>query len=108
MPAGRTRRMTLKLVIGNKNYSSWSMRPWLALRGNNIVFEEIFVPLYTGPEDKQRILDFTSSGKVPALVDGAVTVWDSFALLGYVAERFPKAGPLPGVRARRGPASQTS
>ena len=40
--------MTLKLVIGNKNYSSWSMRPWLALRANNIAFEEIFIPLYTG------------------------------------------------------------
>ena len=78
----------LKLVIGNKNYSSWSMRPWLALRANNIEFEEIFVPLYTGPEDKQRILDFTRSGKVPALVDGDVTVWDSLAIIEYLAERF--------------------
>ena len=48
----------LKLVIGNKNYSSWSMRPWLALRANNIPFEEIFIPLYTGAADKQRILMF--------------------------------------------------
>src|SRR3954466_14552165 len=77
----RTSRMTLKLVIGNKNYSSWSMRPWLARPANNIEFEEIFVPLYTGPEDKQRILDFTPSGKVPALVDGDVTVWDSLAII---------------------------
>jgi glutathione S-transferase len=62
--------MTLKLVIGNKNYSSWSMRPWLALRANDIAFEEVFIPLYTGEADKQRILDVTPSGKVPALVDG--------------------------------------
>ena len=51
--------MSLKLVIGNKNYSSWSMRPWLALRASDIAFEEIFIPLYTGDADKQRILDFT-------------------------------------------------
>src|SRR5881394_1381407 len=100
--------MTLKLVIGNKNYSSWSMRPWLALRANNIEFEEIFVPLYTGPEDKQRILDFTPSGKVPALVDGDVTVWDSLAIIEYVAERFPQAGLWPEDRARRAHARSIS
>jgi len=100
--------MTLKLVIGNKNYSSWSMRPWLALRANNIEFEEIFVPLYTGPEDKQRILDFTPSGKVPALVDGDVTVWDSLAITEYVAERFPQAGLWPEDRARRAHARSIS
>ena len=81
--------MTLKLVIGNKNYSSWSMRPWLALRANNIAFEEIFIPLYTGEADKKRILGFTRSGKVPALLDGDVTVWDSLAIIEYAAERFP-------------------
>jgi glutathione S-transferase len=82
--------MTLKLVIGNKNYSSWSMRPWLALRANDIPFEEIFIPLYTGAADKQRILDFSHAGKVPILVDGEVTVWDSLAIIEYVAERFPE------------------
>jgi glutathione S-transferase len=82
--------MTLKLVIGNKNYSSWSMRPWLALRANNIPFEEVFVSLYSGAADKQRILDFSRSGKVPILVDGDVTVWDSLAIIEYVAERFPE------------------
>src|SRR6266436_5710989 len=80
--------MTLKLVIGNKNYSSWSMRPWLALRANHISFEEVFIPLYTGDADKQRILGFTRSGKVPALIDGDVTVWDSLAIIEYLAERF--------------------
>jgi glutathione S-transferase len=82
--------MTLKLVIGNKNYSSWSMRPWLALRANDIPFEEIFISLYTGAADKQRILDFSRAGKVPILVDGDVTVWDSLAIIEYVAERFPE------------------
>lgn len=93
--------MTLKLVIGNKNYSSWSMRPWLALRASNIAFEEIFIPLYTGDADKQRILGVTRSGKVPALIDGDLTVWDSLAIIEYVAERFPKAGLWPQDRAPR-------
>jgi glutathione S-transferase len=82
--------MALKLVIGNKNYSSWSMRPWLALRANDIPFEEVFVPLYTGEADKQRLLSFTPSGKVPVLIDGDVTIWDSLAIIEYLAERFPE------------------
>ena len=93
--------MALKLVIGNKNYSSWSMRPWLALRANNIAFDEIFIPLYTGDADKERILSFTHSGKVPALIDGDVTIWDSLSIIEYVAERFPHARLWPEHRARR-------
>jgi glutathione S-transferase len=100
--------MTLKLVIGNKNYSSWSMRPWLALRANKIEFEEVFIPLYTGDEDKQRIVGFTRSGKVPALVDGDITVWDSLAIIEYLAERFPQAGLWPEDRARRAHARSIS
>src|SRR3984893_11266529 len=92
--------MALKLVIGNKNYSSWSMRPWLALRAHNIAFEEIFIPLYTGDADKQRILNFTHSGKVPALIDGDITVWDSLSIIEYLAERFPEAGWWRDGRAR--------
>ncbi|MBN9596411.1 MAG: glutathione S-transferase family protein [Afipia sp.] len=83
--------MALKLVIGNKNYSSWSMRPWMALKGTGIAFDEVVIPLYTGVADKQRILDVTRSGKVPALIDGSVTVWDSLAIIEYAAERFPDA-----------------
>jgi glutathione S-transferase len=93
--------MALQLVIGNKNYSSWSMRPWLALRANEIAFEEIFIPLYTGAADKQRILDVTRSGKVPALIDGDVTIWDSLSIIEYVAERFPESRLWPEDRARR-------
>lgn len=101
--------MTLKLVIGNKNYSSWSMRPWLALRANRIAFEEVFIPLYTDdPADKQRILSFSHSGKVPALIDGDLTIWDSLAIIEYVAEKFPDAGLWPEDRASRAHARSIS
>jgi glutathione S-transferase len=100
--------MTLKLVIGNKNYSSWSMRPWVALRAAGIPFEEIFIPLYTGEADKRRILDVTRSGKVPALIDGAITVWDSLAIIEYVAETFPDAHLWPHERAARAHARSAS
>ena len=100
--------MALKLVIGNKNYSSWSMRPWLALRANNIPFDEVLIPLYTGAADKQRILSFTHSGKVPALIDGDVTIWDSLAIIEYAAERFPEAKLWPEDRASRAHARSIS
>jgi len=100
--------MALKLVIGNKNYSSWSMRPWLALRATNIAFEEISIPLYTGDADKQRILGFTHSGKVPVLIDGGVTIWDSLSIIEYAAERFPQAGLWPEDRAARAHARSIS
>lgn len=100
--------MTLKLVIGNKNYSSWSMRPWLALRANNIAFEEVFIPLYTGDDDKRRILEVAPSGKVPALVDGDITVWDSLAIIEYLAERFPDVRLWPEDRASRAHARSIS
>ena len=93
--------MSLTLVIGNKNYSSWSMRPWIALKACGIAFEEVMIPLYTGAEDKQRILGFSPSGKVPALVDGDIAVWDSLAIIEYAAERFPEARLWPQDRARR-------
>jgi glutathione S-transferase len=100
--------MTLTLVIGNKNYSSWSMRPWLALKACNIAFDEVVIPLYTGAADKQRILGFSQSGKVPALVDGDVTVWDSLAIIEYAAERFPEARLWPEDRASRAHARSIS
>ena len=100
--------MALTLVIGNKNYSSWSMRPWLALRANHIAFDEVFIPLYTGAADKKRILGFTHSGKVPALIDGDVTIWDSLAIIEYLAEKFPQARLWPEDRARRAHARSIS
>jgi glutathione S-transferase len=101
--------MTLKLVIGNKNYSSWSMRPWLAMRASGIPFEEIFIPLYTDNKaDKDRILGFSRAGKVPALIDGDVTVWDSLSIIEYLAERFPDARLWPRDPAARAHARSTS
>src|ERR1700730_13988993 len=101
--------MVLKLVIGNKNYSSWSMRPWLALRANNIAFDEVFIPLYTDDKaDKDRILSFSHAGKVPALIDGDVTIWDSLSIIEYLAETFPEARLWPEDRASRAHARSIS
>jgi glutathione S-transferase len=100
--------MALTLVIGNKNYSSWSMRPWLALKACNIAFDEVSVRLYTGDADKQHILKFSRSGKVPVLVDGDVTIWDSLAIIEYIAERFPEARLWPEDRAMRAHARSVS
>jgi len=82
----------LRLVIGNKNYSSWSLRPWLALKMLGLPFEEVRIPLY-GPGSKEAILRHSPSGKVPCLVDGDIAVWDSLAILEYLAERHPQLWP---------------
>src|ERR1700712_2460702 len=100
--------MALTLFIGNKNYSSWSMRPWMAMKGTGIAFAEVAIPLYTGAADKAKILAVTPSGKVPALVDGDVTVWDSLAIIEYLAERFPQAELWPKDQAARAHARSVS
>jgi glutathione S-transferase len=82
------------LVIGNKNYSSWSLRAWLALRQTGVAFEEILVPLMR-PETRAAILAHSPSGKVPFLRLGDDQVWDSLAISEYLAERFPAAGLWP-------------
>jgi glutathione S-transferase len=100
---------SLKLVIGNKNYSSWSMRPWLALRANDIAFDEVFIPLYTDKKaDKDRILGFSLSGKVPTLVDGDITIWDSLSIIEYLAEKFPEKKLWPQDPAHRAHARSIS
>jgi len=90
----------LILVIGNKNYSSWSLRPWLLLRQAGIAFDEVRIPLYVAGS-KERILEHSPSGKVPALIDGDIRVWDSLAIGEYVAERFPAARLWPQDQAAR-------
>ena len=90
----------LKLVIGNKNYSSWSMRPWVAMRASGIAFEETRVPLYQ-PASKTEILKYSPAGKVPVLIDDNVTVWDSLAILEYLADRFPGKQLWPAAPAQR-------
>ena len=82
----------LKLIIGNKNYSSWSLRPWLALRMLDIPFTEELRPFVDhGSHDKFRA--FSPTGRVPLLVDGPVEVWDSLAIVEYVAETYPALWP---------------
>jgi glutathione S-transferase len=82
--------MTLRLTIGNKNYSSWSMRPWIAMKVAGIAFEETVISL-NDPQFKPTLLKLSPAGKVPALVDGDMHVWESLAILEYLAEKFPAA-----------------
>lgn len=83
--------MPLQLVIGSKNYSSWSLRPWLALAHHGVTFEEIFIPL-DQPDTSARIFKFSPAGKVPILIDGDAKVWESIAILEHLAEKFPALG----------------
>ena len=80
------------LYIANKNYSSWSLRPWVLMRELGIVFNEKLVP-FAGTDEPNRFTEFSPTGKVPCLVDGATTVWDSLAIAEYVAEQFPMVWP---------------
>ncbi|MFP4906003.1 glutathione S-transferase, partial [Paraburkholderia sp. BR14261] len=80
----------MKLVIGDKNYSSWSMRPWVLLKHFGIAFEEVLIEL-DEPATRSSILAFSASGKVPCLVgDDGCAVWDSLAIAETLAERFPQ------------------
>ena len=92
--------MPVTLVIGNKAYSSWSLRPWLLLAAFAIPFEEKVIPLYEDAS-KRRIRRLSPSGKVPALIDGDVEVWESLAILEYIAERFPAKAIWPKSRPAR-------
>src|SRR5262249_16304696 len=82
--------MALRLIIGNQNYSSRSMRPWIAMKVAGIPFEEEVIPL-DAEDFKPRVTRISGTGKVPALADGGVQVWESLAILEYLAERFPNA-----------------
>ena len=93
--------MTLKLIIGNKNYSSWSFRPWLAMKVAGIAFDEEVISL-DAEDFKARVTKISGTGKVPALTDGDVHVWESLAILEYLAETFPAGSPLAGRSAGRG------
>ena len=94
----------LKLYIGNKNYSSWSMRPWVLLRQAGIDFEEVMVRFDGfGPEAqfKQLIAPINPVGKVPVLVHDGLVVWDTLAIAEYVAEQFPEHALWPSERTAR-------
>jgi glutathione S-transferase len=98
----------LQLFIANKNYSSWSMRPWVLMRQAGIAFEEVMVPFDDFEPTsafKQQVLALNPVGKVPVLVDGSLAVWDSLAIAETLAERFPDkhlwpADPAARARAR--------
>lgn len=78
---------TLTLVIGNKNYSSWSLRPWVLLRHFDVAFEEVRLPLDT-PDFRDGVFRYSPSGRVPVLHDADLVVWDSLAICEYVNEKF--------------------
>jgi glutathione S-transferase len=82
--------MALLLLIGNKNYSSWSLRPWIAMKVAGIAFAEQVISL-DAADFKERVRKISGTGKVPALADGETQVWESLAILEYLAERFPQA-----------------
>ena len=93
--------MALTLIIGNKNYSSWSLRPWIAMKVAGIAFDEVVISL-NAEDFKARVSTVSGTGKVPALIDGGVQIWESLAILEYLAEKFPaaKLWPAdPGARA---------
>ena len=84
----------LTLVMGNKNYSSWSLRGWLAVKLTGAPFKEIVIPM-ARPETRQAMLEHSASGLVPVLHHGDVVVWDSLAIGEYLAELFPDSGLWP-------------
>jgi glutathione S-transferase len=84
----QARKPGLTLVIGNKNYSSWSMRPWVAATAFGIPFTEVRI-LLDQPDTATSIANYSAAGRVPVLVAGDMTIWDSLAICEYLAEQFP-------------------
>ena len=88
------------IYIGNKNYSSWSLRPWLALRHTGAAFEEVMITL-DQPDSKANLRRRSPSGRVPVLQHGALAIWESLAICEYLAEQFPAARLWPEEREAR-------
>jgi glutathione S-transferase len=86
--------VTLKLIIGNKKYSSWSFRPWVAMTVAGIPFDEQVIP-FESEEFRRAVGAVSGTGKVPVLIDGGTRIWESLAILEYLAEKFPAAGLWP-------------
>lgn len=97
----------LHLIIGNKNYSSWSMRPWLAMTACGLSFRETLI-LLDEPDFAPRVLEHSPAGKVPILRHGNITVWESLAIIEYLAETFPHAGIWPSSKEARAVARAVS
>ncbi len=81
----------MRLYIGNKNYSSWSLRPWIAMTAMDIDFDEVLVP-FDDAGGNPKFREFSPTGKVPTLVDGDLTIWESLAILEYLHDRYPEKG----------------
>ncbi len=92
--------MTLHLVIVNKAYSSWSLRPWLLMTHFGLPFEETVIPM-AQPDTRARILEVSPTGKCPALIDGDIVIWESLAIVEYLAETFPQLAIWPRDRSAR-------
>ena len=90
----------MTLVIGNKNYSSWSLRAWLALKLAGLPFEEVLIPL-DEPDTRERLREQSPTGRVPVLKDGALVIPESLAIIEYAAELRPDARLWPADRAAR-------
>ncbi len=97
----------LKLVIANKLYSSWSLRPWLVMHAFKIPFHEVVIPLRQ-PDSKTRLANYSPSGKVPVLVDDGASIWESLAIIEYLAEQNPDLGIWPRNREYRAHARSIS
>jgi len=97
----------LFLLIGNKKYSSWSLRPWIVMKQAGLKFDEQFVALQQ-PNTKANILKYSPSGKVPFLRHGKIEVWESLAICEYLAEAFPKKGLWPRDKGARAQARAVS
>lgn len=97
----------LTLYIGNKNYSSWSLRPWIAMEAAGIPFEEILIP-FDFPAGNPRFREISPTGRVPALHHGNLRVWESISIIEYVSELYPEAGLWPKDRAQRAAARSVS
>ena len=97
----------LTIYLGNKNYASWSLRAWLALKATGEAFEEVVIPLFQSGS-KETLLKYSPSGKVPALHHGDAVVWDSLAICGYLTEQFPAAGLWPDDPAAKAMARSVS
>jgi glutathione S-transferase len=97
----------ITIYLGNRNYSSWSLRPWLALKQTGAAFDEEVIPL-SEPTTRSTVLRFSPSGRVPALKHNELTVWDSLAICEYLAETFPAAKLWPEDKAARAVARAVS
>ena len=92
--------MPLRLILANKAYSSWSLRPWILMSHFKIPFEEVVIAL-DQPDTREKLLAYSPTGKAPTLIDGDVAIWESLAIVEYLAEKYPKRQIWPKRRPAR-------